>query len=343
MSTKAAAVPEGILLGLGNPLLDISVHADAEFLKKYNLNANDAIIADDSHLPMFEEMRNMNPQYIAGGATQNSIRVAQWLLGTPKAVSFFGCVGADDNARILEEKANDVGVQVRYQVDPVEKTGVCGAVITGEDRMLVTYLGAALKFNVDFLMQNWDLVEKAQYYYIGGFVFSVSPESILKIAQHACENNKTLIMNLSAPFLCEYFVDPKIDIMQYVDILFGNEVEAAKFSELQGLKARTIQQMALEVTHLPKKNDAKRVAIFTQGRGPTIMGVDDHASEHPINQIQKADIKDTNGCGDSFVGGFLSQLVQGKPIAECIRCGNFAASTVIKHFGCTYPDQPDFE
>ena len=35
--------------------------------------------------------------YIAGGATQNSIRVAQWILGKPNVTSYMGCVGADDS------------------------------------------------------------------------------------------------------------------------------------------------------------------------------------------------------------------------------------------------------
>ena len=34
-----------------------------------------------------------NVDYMAGGATQNTIRVAQWLLQLPKAVSYIGCVG----------------------------------------------------------------------------------------------------------------------------------------------------------------------------------------------------------------------------------------------------------
>jgi adenosine kinase len=34
--------------------------------------------------------------------------------------------------------------------------------------------------------------------------------------------------------------------------------------------------------------------------------------EFPINPMKKDLIKDTNGCGDAFVGGFLSQLAQNK-------------------------------
>ena len=41
-----------------------------------------------------ELVKNFPVEYIAGGATQNSIRVAQWMLGVPKATSYVGCTGA---------------------------------------------------------------------------------------------------------------------------------------------------------------------------------------------------------------------------------------------------------
>jgi adenosine kinase len=46
--------------------------------------------------------------------------------------------------------------------------------------------------------------------------------------------------------------------------------------------------------------------------------------------------------GDAFVGGFLSQLVCGKSIEECVRAGNYAANIVIQRSGCTFPATPDF-
>ena len=39
---------------MGNPLLDIQVKNGEELLKKYNLNPNDAILADEKHLPMLD-------------------------------------------------------------------------------------------------------------------------------------------------------------------------------------------------------------------------------------------------------------------------------------------------
>ena len=63
---------------MGNPLLDIAVNTDSDYLKKYNLDPNNAILAGKEHEPMYKEMAGMEGvDYIAGGATQNSMRVAQ--------------------------------------------------------------------------------------------------------------------------------------------------------------------------------------------------------------------------------------------------------------------------
>ena len=61
-------------------------------------------------------MEKYKPTYIAGGATQNSIRVAQWLLHTHWATTFLGGVADDMFGHILEDSANGVGVNVHYQV-----------------------------------------------------------------------------------------------------------------------------------------------------------------------------------------------------------------------------------
>ena len=49
------------------------------------------------------------------------------------------------------------------------------------------------------------------------------------------------------------------------------------------------------------------------------------------------------GAGDAFVGGFLAQLILGKPIAEAVRCGHYAAGVIIRRSGCSFPDTPEYE
>ena len=69
-----------MILGMGNPLLDISANVEESMLAKYNLNANDAILYEKEDV--FEDMTSKySVDFIAGGATQNSCRVAQWILG----------------------------------------------------------------------------------------------------------------------------------------------------------------------------------------------------------------------------------------------------------------------
>jgi hypothetical protein len=61
-----------------------------------------------------QELAGMpNVEYIAGGATQNSIRVAQWMLQMPGASSYMGCIGDDEFGRKMSETASKDGVQVR--------------------------------------------------------------------------------------------------------------------------------------------------------------------------------------------------------------------------------------
>lgn len=339
-------VPEGVLLGICNPLLDIIINADQAFLDKYSLQSNDAIIATDKHQEMFENMvNNYKPIYLAGGATQNSIRVAQWLLRTPKATSFIGGVGKDKFHDILLKAAEKVGVNVQYEIHSDYSTGKCGAIITGEDRSLVTDLGAAQHFTVNFIQQPeiWQFFEKAKIFYIGGFIIPVSVETVLKTAKYAAETNKIVVMNLHARFLCKYFADPNLNLMQYVDVLFGNGDEAKQFGKCSGFDVDDVKGIALKAEGLPKcNNKRKRTVVFTQGRDPTILAHDGQITEFPVTPVQKELIKDTNGCGDAFVGGFLSQLAQNKPLDRCMQCGFYASKVVIQHYGCNFPETPDF-
>ena len=107
-----------MLLGMGNPLLDISARVLPKLLAKHNLKANDAVLTEDEAI--FTELTDNHPvDFIAGGATQNSIRVAQWILGLRHATSFIGCVGRDKYGETLEAKANEDGVRVHCQVSSV--------------------------------------------------------------------------------------------------------------------------------------------------------------------------------------------------------------------------------
>uniref|UniRef100_A0A0P4W5R7 adenosine kinase n=2 Tax=Scylla olivacea TaxID=85551 RepID=A0A0P4W5R7_SCYOL len=342
-------VSEGSLFGVGNPLLDIAVNTDSEYLKKYELEPNNAILAEKKHEPMYKEMAGMaGVEYLAGGATQNSMRVAQWILRKKHCATFMGSVGKDSFSKTLEEKAEEAGVKVRYQKQDDHPTGTCAVVITknGACRSLVANLAAANHFSKSHLdvPENKALLEKAKFYYISGFFLTVSPETIQTIGKHACEHNKVFSMNLSAPFLCEHFKKPMMAAFPYIDILFSNETEAAKFSEVQGFGLTDIREIALKTASLPKENEKRsRIVVFTQGADNVILAKDGKVKEFPVVRLPEEKLIDTNGAGDAFVGGFLAQLVQGRDVADCIKCGIWAATEIIQRSGCTFPPDLRYE
>ena len=58
---------QGAILGICNPLLDISAEVPEEILKKYEVSLNNAILAEEKHLPLYNELiTNFPIQYIAG-------------------------------------------------------------------------------------------------------------------------------------------------------------------------------------------------------------------------------------------------------------------------------------
>jgi len=330
---------ESVILGMGNPLLDISAVVKPELLEKYNLKANDAILYEKEDI--FEDLaKDYEVEYIAGGATQNSCRVAQWILEKPQSVAYFGCVGKDKTFDTLKEVASKAGVKVLYQ-NTDKPTGRCAVLITGHNRSLVTKLDAANHFTIDHLekAENWEVVEKAKVYYSAGFFITVSVPSMLKVAKHASEfADKKFCLNLSAPFICQFFKDPLNEVLEYADIVVGNETEADAYAENNFEKGSYTDRkdIAKKIAALPYKGKGKsRVVIITQGCDPCILVENGEISEHPVTKLSSDQIVDTNGAGDAFVGGFLAQLAKGKSTKEAIQCGLWAATEIIQVSGCT--------
>jgi adenosine kinase len=94
---------------------------------------------------------------------------------------------------------------------------------------------------------------------------------------------------------------------------------------------------------MPKHNGSRaRTVVITNGSQPTVVAVNGKVTLYPVITLAKEQLVDTNGAGDAFVGGFLSQLVAGKDVPECIRAGNYAANVIIQRSGCTFPAKPSF-
>ncbi|KAL1464484.1 hypothetical protein WDU94_004126, partial [Cyamophila willieti] len=205
---------------------------------------------------------------------------------------------------------------------------------------------AANTFTPDHLQvpENNKLVQNAEFYYVSGFFLTVSPDTILEVAKVALAKNRLFLTNLSAPFICEIFNKQQMQLMPYVDILFGNETEAASFAKQQNFQTEDLHEIALKISNLPKQNaNRERIVIITQGDKPVIVSQNGKITEFPVNRLPADKVVDTNGAGDSFVGGFLSQLIRGEPLSVSIECGVWAAQEIIQVSGCTLIGKPNFK
>ena len=62
-----------------------------------------------------------------------------------------------------------------------------------------------------------------KYFLYQGFFVRTCSEAVLKLAQHAEKTRKIFAFNLSAEYVCQTFGEQIMDLLPFVDFLFGNE------------------------------------------------------------------------------------------------------------------------
>ena len=298
------------ILGVGNPLLDISTVVPESVLDKYGVKVRgekkprrvarsrsvviktllrvsafppraqpgDIILAEEQHLPVYKELEdNYKVDYIAGGATQNSIRVAAWMMQSKTSCAYMGCVGDDEYGRTLKKCCDEGGVNAHYMVDKATPTGTCACLIKDSERTLITNLGAANNYNKEHLEseESLKLVNAAKVIYSAGFFLtSGGPPCTTFLGQKCSDEGKLYCLNLSAPFICQFFTAQLDETMPFVDIVFANETEAAALGEVKGW-GTDVSEIALKLAAQPKASGTHaRMVVFTQGASSTVVVLD---------------------------------------------------------------------
>jgi len=296
-------------------------------------------------MAIFDEILKFDVEYVAGGATQNAIRIAQWMSRSEGATSFVGCIGNDDKGKSLEKACEEAGVNSCYYVSPTVPTGVCCVPIVSKERTLVTKLEACNEYPHSHTLSDevQKLISGAKIFYIASFFLTVpqGPETILHVAEHSAANGKIFSMNLSADFLIDFFTEPMLKALPFMDYVFSNEHEAGTLSKKLEWNC-SLEETALRLSAMPKQTGTRgRTVVFSQGANDTIVAHNGKVTLFPVPKLSDELLHDTNGAGDAFVGGFLARLAIDASIEECIRCGHYAARVVIQRSGCTVPSQPD--
>jgi len=229
-------------------------------------------------------------------------------------------------------------------VDPNVSTGTCAVLVINKERSLVATLSAANNYKKEHFdsKEIQEVVHKAKFFYSTGFFVTVSPETLIDLGKYAKQSNKPFLFNLAAPFLINFFWDGKMEVvLHYADVVFGNEDEAATLGKRFNW-GTDLNEIALKLSTFHKEGDKPRLVIFTRGASETIVCLEGRIQSFKPIKCKPEEIVDTNGAGDSFVGGFLSRYVQNKPLEECIAAAHYCACECIKRCGCTFPPTPHF-
>jgi adenosine kinase len=110
----------------------------------------------------------------------------------PKSTIYIGCVGRDKYAEILQKAVDAAGLRVAYRYDESTPTGRCGVIITGHNRTMCTDLAAANCYKLEHLKspEVWEAVERAKYYYVGGYHLTVCVPAAMALAEEAAAQDK---------------------------------------------------------------------------------------------------------------------------------------------------------
>jgi adenosine kinase len=329
------------VLGLCNPLLDMTVQLDnRDLLEKHNLKESNAILVHEPH-PLFNDMLNYPIIKTAGGSVLNTMRTVQWVLKGTGDVNFIGCIGNDEFGITLTQVASQSGIKTHFMITNDHQTGCCASVIYKKDRSLVAHVSAAEKYSIDHFnsesIQN--VVNQSKIIYASGFFILSSLPTCLAAGKDAIENNKMFMLNISANFIVEIFWDLFYSVFQYADLVCGNEHETLAFAKRLGWETEDYNVIAEKISNLPLLNpNKKRTVIITQGSRNTLVYQNGEILSFPVHPIDVNQIVDTNGAGDAFVGGFIAGCAQGKPLAKCIDAGHYCAGFIIQRTGCDLND-----
>ena len=342
------------LVALAEPISDIIVEVDESIMKKYGLKSRGTILIkekDDEKETIFEELEKMpNVEYALGGSAQNTVRVLRWCLnfesykgeifnGEIFKVSMIGSIGDDIYKDKILASLKELGVHPIFEILKNDKTSRCAVGIYKKEKSFATQIMASKRLSEEFVKEHIKEITAHQALLIEGYMVSNKFDICKTLIEYFVKDKKTIILSLGAPFIVKLHYDKILDLANDSDIITGNFEEAMEFSGNQSKDIDTIFKIIYEKLK-PKE---KRLLVITDGENGAYWGKYNYQEkrlEHMIQyfayDLKEDEIKDLNGAGDAFLGGFLYKYMEGYSVHDCCKTGIEAATVILKNVGCTF-------
>lgn len=223
-------------------------------------------------------------------------------------------------------------------------TGISVDLVRGEHRSLVANIGAAEHFTIEDFQKNEknrESLSTADYVYVEGFFLTKRVEIAKYILNYCKRNNKVFVFNISGVYMCELQPEDMAFFGQECDVLFGNRKEYSALSKTINF-AGDPEDYAIDLSkNHPKKDYLPygKITVMTNGSKSVHCAHSGGIVEIlQAAKVEKKDIRDTTGAGDSFVSGFLAGLFNNKKPLTCLEWGCWVSGKIIQEYGCTVPN-----
>ncbi len=285
----------------------------------------DLILSDPEMLPRFGQAETLiDEMELAIGSSAAIMACGAARLGLK--VAFVGVVGDDLFGRFMLEKMEARGIDVSpVIIDPTLRTGASIILNRGEDRAILTYLGAMDALRPEQIGD--ELLRSTQHFHVSSYFLQTAlqpglPGLFAKAHQFGATTSLDTNWDPSGGW------SGLEDLLPCTDVLFPNRKEA------------------LALTGATRLEDAVRSLAQTVGTAAVKLGGKgalarrgNHTARVGALRVQVAD---TVGAGDSFDAGFLYGTIQNWELEDCLRLGVACGSLSTRAHGGTTA-QPDLD
>ncbi|MDO4610523.1 ribokinase [Corynebacterium sp.] len=219
-------------------------------------------------------------------------------------VAFIGCVGRDANAGVLRDALTDAGVDLSGMEEADVATGT--AMITVDDdaeNCIVISAGANGEVTPELVRRHRGAIESARAL---GLCLEISLDAVTEAARIAHDAGARVVFNLSP------VGDAPAELLGLVDVLIVNEHELAHLVGTAAVDAGREGDWTAASAELAGRYGIPHAVVTLGGAGSTVIGAE---GAHAV-AAWDADVVDTTGCGDAYMGTLLAGLASGLTLTE---------------------------
>lgn len=253
---------------------------------------------------------------IPGGKGANQAVACARLSAPGPAVAMVACVGEDAFGQQMRQSITACGIDDRY-IDEVagEATGIASIMVDANaQNSIVIAAGANGRLDVERIERARPLIEQASIVLLQ---LEVPMATVIHSIELAHALGKIVVLN---PAPAQSL--PR-ELLQKIDYLILNEIEVAMLAEEQS------DDIAL-LAHKLHDLGARNVVVTLGEKGVYGSFADGRQRHLPARKVQAVD---TTAAGDTFIGGFIGAIAQGRDQFDAIAYAQAAAALSVTRVG----------